>query len=66
MKGYDYLTQEDLNLPVREWRERMRPILGAGGFRRVESGETFIHEKNALIRYEIYGNVQPEKSRAAS
>lgn len=40
-----------------EWQEIIAEEIKAGGSRRVEYGETFIHGKNGILRHEIYANV---------
>ena len=55
--GYCYVTRAELSLPRAEWQERIEKAVKAGGFRRVEAGETFIHAKGGRMLAEIYANV---------
>jgi hypothetical protein len=58
MKGFCYLTHQSLDMPPAYWRQRLLEVLAAGGRRRVQNGETFIHEPNGpRIQAEVYGNV---------
>lgn len=57
MKGFNYTTQADFDLPVAKLREELQEIVDNGGFRRVENGETFAHGKDGRIIWEAYGNV---------
>lgn len=56
MEGFDYRSQTP-QLPVSEWRKVLAEVIVAGGRRRVEHGETFAHDANGEILFEIYGNV---------
>ena len=40
-----------------EWQALMARYLSAGGRRRVEDGETFIHAKGGALVAEIYANI---------
>ncbi len=57
MKGFNYTAQAEFDLPVAELREEIITITKAGGFRRVEDGETFLHGKDGKIIWEAYGNM---------
>lgn len=57
MKGFNYSTQASFDLPVSTLREDARKIITAGGYRRVENGETFIHGADGKLVWEAYGNV---------
>ena len=68
IEGYDYRYPVGLNrqagkvkLARKEWSKLVGIIVGAGGKRRHEAGETFLHAKGGAILVEIYGNVQAPK-----
>lgn len=65
MRGFNYVTQAEFDLPVAQLREEMKAIIKSGGFRRVENGETFVHGSDGAIVWEAYGNVSPEKQKEA-
>ena len=62
MKGFNYTTSAEFDLPVAKLREELQSIVNNGGFRRVENGETFAHGSNGVIIWEAYGNVALERS----
>lgn len=61
LSGFDYRLQKEVERSSREWREELVKLVKTGGRRRHEHGETFGHERNSLIAFEIYGNVQVQK-----
>jgi hypothetical protein len=63
MKGFNYTTQAEFDLPVATLREELQTIVDGGGFRRVENGETFAHGSDGLIIWEAYGNVTIKKGQ---
>lgn len=56
-KGFDYTTGQPTEHTRAQWQALMAAAIAAGGRRRVENGETFIHGKDARIVAEIYTNV---------
>lgn len=60
--GFDYRIDKPVKLTRSEWRNHLRAIVHAGGFRRVEHGETFGHGKDGRIAFEIYANVSERQS----
>lgn len=48
-----------------EWQELMRQATKAGGRRRFEDGETYIHGADGKIRHEVYANI-PEPTEGRS
>jgi hypothetical protein len=44
------------------WKQRLAEVIRDGGFRRVEHGETFGHDKNGRIRFEVYATVPVPKA----
>lgn len=57
MKGFDYRTQQALDLPSKQWRLEMEGALAEGGKRRVRDGETFVKDAQGTILFEVYGNL---------
>jgi hypothetical protein len=57
IEGYCYVTHQPVTLSRQEWQERILKTLKAEGHRRVEAGETFIHNKDGRMLAEIYANV---------
>lgn len=57
MRGFNYVTQAEFDLPVVVLREDLKAIKANGGFRRVEDGETFAHAADGSLIWEAYGNV---------
>ena len=55
--GFDYKFGKPLSHTMPEWRVRLRDVVKAGGFRRVENGETFAHGKDGLLLFEVYARV---------
>jgi len=55
--GFDYRLGRSVERARAEWRELLRTTIAAGGRRRVEAGETFIHGADGKIVAEIYSNV---------
>ena len=55
--GHCYETHADVSWTRAEWQDRMRRVIQAGGRRRVENGETFIHIHGGKLNSEIYANV---------
>jgi len=49
----------------KEWRALVGAVVAAGGFRRFEAGETFLHAKGGKILVEIYGNIQAPAAETA-
>lgn len=60
--GFDYLAGTSVRLTTTQVKQIIRVIVEAGGFRRVENGETFLHDKSGKIVYEFYSNVNVTKS----
>jgi hypothetical protein len=59
IEGFDYRTQRPLRKTRAEVRAEIEPMLRRReAFRRVENGETFIHEKRGSILLELYGNMR--------
>ena len=58
MRGHDYRAHVDFDKPVQVLRNEAQEILAAGGFRRVENGETFIHSSDGIIAFEVYDNLR--------
>lgn len=63
MRGFNYTTQAEFDLPVAQLREELQSIVDNGGFRRVENGETFAHGGDGSIIWEAYGNVTIKKGQ---
>lgn len=59
--GYDYTTQKPIEASRTEWQQRIAAAIKAGGRRRFEKGETYIHGRDALLIAEIYANVRAPK-----
>ena len=58
IKGFDYVANRPAELTLVQWRERLSKLIEKGGFRRVEAGETFGHNKAGIIEFEIYATVR--------
>lgn len=61
INGFDYKTGKATAETLSEWRSRMAPILKDGGKRRVEKGETFVHDRNGVMVFEVYANIAPKE-----
>jgi len=57
MNGFDYHNGKAISQSVSQWRTQLLAVLSAGGFRRMEHGETFAHGADGKIAFEIYGRV---------
>ena len=57
IKGYDYRDYAPKEFTRREWREEIQHVIKAGGYRRCEGGETFIHDNRGFLVLEIYANI---------
>jgi len=57
VKGFDYRTGQGLDLPVRDLASQLQAVVDAGGYRRVEHGETFAHDVRGSLLWEAYGIV---------
>jgi|HubBroStandDraft_4_1064222.scaffolds.fasta_scaffold01416_13 hypothetical protein len=55
--GFDYALGRTVERTRVEWQAQMLKIRAAGGWRRVEQGETFVHTHTGRIALEIYSNV---------
>jgi len=55
--GFDYTLDRSVERTRGEWRSLMSKVKANGGRRRVDQGETFIHDANGKIVFEIYSNV---------
>ncbi len=63
LPGYDYtlVKGKEIGAVERsrpEWQALLREGLAHGGHRRVENGETFLHDRTTRIVFEIYANVR--------
>lgn len=56
--GFDYCAKIGGTRTMADWQEHMRKALEAGGYRRVENGETFVHDAKGKLLFEIYSNVR--------
>lgn len=61
IEGFDYIADKPVKLPLNEVRRIIRNAVEAGGFRRVEHGETFLHDKTSKVIFEFYSNVNTLK-----
>tara|TARA_R110000868_G_scaffold23245_3_gene94054 strand:+ start:3159 stop:3341 length:183 start_codon:yes stop_codon:yes gene_type:complete len=57
VKGFDYRVQLDVEKTAAEWRTEIKQVLSDKGHRRVEDGETFLHDVNGKLLVEIYGRI---------
>jgi hypothetical protein len=55
--GFDYRTHQPVSLTREAWQAEITSAIRAGGRRRVENGETFLHGPNARLIAEIYARV---------
>ncbi len=62
IQGFDYQAQRPVSLPRKEWMERLAAVIKGGGRRRVESGETFGHNKSGHIVFECYATLPAVQS----
>lgn len=65
MKGFNYDSAQEFDLPVGVLRADLQRIIAEGGRRRVEDGETYAHGKDGLIIWEAYGNVSLKNDQAS-
>lgn len=56
--GFNYATQTPLSLDREAWEARVADVLAHGGHRRVEHGETFVHDLHGALILEIYSNIR--------
>lgn len=61
--GFDYRVHLPAQLTRTQWREEIARALAAGGRRRVEAGETFIHDKDGTLLFEVYYNIDAKGGR---
>lgn len=54
IKGFDYRCGREVEHERAEWRRQMYAVVGAGGFRRAEQGETFAHNAKGELLFEVY------------
>lgn len=52
--GFDYRLQ----IPVAHSRQEWVAQLQTAAHRRVEKGETFAHDANGVLMFEVYANIQ--------
>ena len=64
IEGFDYTTHQRVELTRQQWQAQIATAVAAGGRRRVEGGETFIHGAGARIIAEAYANI-PAKNPSA-
>ena len=58
INGFTYVpSRREAAWTRQEWQARMGKVLAAGGRRRVENGETFVHGPDGKLELEIYANV---------
>lgn len=62
IRGYGYIQQDILNLPMSEWEELQARCLSLGGSRAVIHGETFLRNKRGLLDYECYAVIPKARS----
>ena len=55
--GFDYILQTEVHRSKKEWKENIKTAIIDGGSKRHKEGETFIHNKNHLIDFEIYDSL---------
>ena len=63
--GFDEITRQPVERTRAEWQALIAKTIAAGGRRRFEKGETFIHGRDALLIAEIFANV-PAPEQAGS
>ena len=61
IEGFDYTAHEPISLTRADWQTRIANTVDAGGRRRAEGGETFIHGPNGRLTAEIYAIVSVPK-----
>ncbi len=54
LSGFDYQSQKPVARTVQEWHDS----IPSGSRRRVEHGETFIHDGAGVLLLEVYGNLK--------
>ena len=61
--GADYVpSYRQLARTKHEWQQLLRDALKAGGTRRVENNETFIHNRFGFLLHEVYANIPEPQS----
>lgn len=63
IEGFDYRRGRPRSLSAREWRQELDAVLGDGGWRRVEQGETFAHARDGALQFEAYAAIRPTRER---
>jgi hypothetical protein len=59
LKGFDYkTTNKPCQYTLAEWQDILAKVLKAGGRRRAEFGETFLHGPDGILQYEIYATIR--------
>lgn len=54
LQGFDYRAGATTERPRRDWRDDLAQAVSAGGYRRVEHGETFVHGPDGRLLFEVY------------
>lgn len=54
IEGFNYQTQQ----PEAHSRQEWASLLQQTAHRRVEKGETFAHDANGVLLFEVYANIQ--------
>lgn len=57
IQGFDETTGKLVEATFEEWQARIGAAIRAGGWRRFEKGETYIHGPDALLIAEVFANV---------
>lgn len=57
IQGFDETTGQLVEATFAEWQDRIGAAIRAGGWRRFEAGETYIHGPDALLIAEVFANV---------
>lgn len=57
IQGFDETTGQLVEATFAEWQARIGAAIRAGGWRRFEKGETYIHGPDALLIAEVFANV---------
>lgn len=61
IEGWDYRTHTVVRKTRQEWQATIAELVKAGGRRRVEHGETFVHNPQGRIAVEIYARIPEPK-----
>lgn len=57
VQGFDYRNGQAISTSRECWQQLLDIVLATGGSRRVEKGETFAHDAQGVLCFEVYANI---------